>query len=291
LGKTQSAISQAVAALEAELGQALFLREARAVRLTEAGRVLLHHTEQVFAELEAAAQRLAALSELRAGHLTLGTSDTLAYYALPPALAAFRAAHPGVDLTLETRPSPATALAVAAREVDLGVVTLPLPAGLEYGGRPLSDAVRIAPLGPEPDVLILPRGHALARRKRVPLAALEDEPLLLLGRDSAGRAALESDLARAGLRPRVAMEMNSVELLKRLTELGFGVAVVPRRSVAREVAAGVLASTRLTGLSTRRSLALVRPCRDPIGPAASALAELVEAHVGTLAERRRRRLS
>ena len=119
------------------VGETLFVRDGRRVLLTEAGRILLEHAQAAFAQLEIGQQRLDALAGLNGGRLVIGTSDTLAYYMLPGALAAFRASHPGVELTLETRPSPATASAVAARTVDLGVVTLPLPEGLEHRGRPL----------------------------------------------------------------------------------------------------------------------------------------------------------
>ncbi len=290
LGKTQSAISQAVAGLERELGQSLFVREARRVSLTEAGRILLHHAEQAFAELGAAERALAALGELRGGQLRVGSSDTLAYYALPSALSSFRERYPDVELQLVTRPSPATASAVAAREVDVGVVTLPLPPDLEHGDRPIRQALRIVELGPELEVLIVPPDHRLARRKRVGLRALAREPLLLLARGTAGRAAMDAQLARARVEPRVAMEMDSVELLKRLTELGFGVSIVPARSVEREVRSGQLAAVPLSGLQ-RRSLGLILPARDPIGPAARALAALIEEHAAALAPRGARRLS
>ena len=279
LGKTQSAVSQAVAALEDELGHPLFVREGRSVRITQAGRILLEHVEPAFAQLDAAAARLRALAGLEGGRLVIGTSDTLACYALPSALAAFRSQHAGVELVLEPRPSPATARAVASGDVDLGVITLPLPDGLSHRGRPLAQALTIEPLAPEPEVLIVRPDHPLACRKRVTLRRLAEEPLLLLGQGSAGRAFLDAELSRAGVRPRVAMEMNSVEVLKRMTALGFGAAVVPARAVAREASAGELVALRLTGLHGRRKLALVMPRDAPVTPAAIRFAELLPAHL------------
>ncbi|MGD8861666.1 MAG: LysR family transcriptional regulator [Myxococcales bacterium] len=279
LGKTQSAISQAVAALEEELGQALFVRDGRRVLLTQAGRILLEHAEQAFAQLGAARERLDALTGLQTGWLTIGTSDTLACYALPPALAAFRERHPDVELTLDPRPSPATALAVARREVDLGVITLPLPPDLEHRGRPLREVLRVSILAREPEVLILRPDHPLACRRSIGLRRLGELPLLLLGRGSGGRAWLDAQLARVKVRPRVAMEMNSVELLKRMTALGFGAAVVPARAVQREVCAGELAAVQLRGLRGRRELALLLPQGDPLAPAAARFAELLPGHM------------
>src|SRR5689334_13731948 len=101
LGKTQPSISQAVARLERELGQPLFVREGRLSRLTPAGRLLLEHAERIFEEMDRAEARLQDLGALRAGELVVGASDTLAYHVLPPALAAFRARHPAVELRLD----------------------------------------------------------------------------------------------------------------------------------------------------------------------------------------------
>jgi DNA-binding transcriptional LysR family regulator len=274
LGKTQSAVSQAVLALERELGQPLFARRARRVTPTQAGSVLLEHAERAAAELGQAERKLDALRGIRGGRLVIGTSDTLAYYVLPPVLSAFRARHPDVELVLETRPSPATALALANGEVDVGVTTLPLPPGLRHRGAPLERALHAEPLRAQPEVLIAPRAHPFARRKRVRFADLAREPLLLLGTGSAGRDFVDRELQHAAVRPRVAMEMNSVELLKRMVELGFGLSIVPALAVQREVAAGALAAIPIGGARMReRAVGLLLDAAGPSSPAAGAFAE------------------
>ena len=274
LGRTQSAVSQAVARLEAELSVTLFVRQKRTTSLTPAGRALEEHAQRVLDEMERARASLQALGELREGSLTVGTSDTLACYVLPPVITAFRARFPGVDLRLDNRPSPATAARVVERQLDLGLVTLPLPDGLRAGGRPALEKLRIEPLSVQEEVAICPPGHPLARRRRVGLEALVPYPLLLLDRTTGARAALETDLARLGAAPTVAMEMSSVEVLKRLVELGLGVSVVPAHAVEREVAAGVLAAVSLRGRATERRLGLITPASGPLSPAAAAFAEI-----------------
>jgi len=283
IGRTQSAVSQAVLGLEEQLGHALFVRPSAGVpgvHLTEAGRILLEHSDQAFGELSTATERLAALTGLRAGRLVVGTSDTLGSHLLPPVLAAFRAAYPGVEVTLAAAPSPATAAAVAGRSVDVGVVTLPLPDDLSHGGRPIAEALRVEPLRPQPDVLITSPTHRWARRRRLHLRQLADEPLLLLGRDTAGRRFTDAQLARHGVQPRVTMEMNSVELLKRLVELDFGVSIVPQLAIAREVESGTLHAVALRGAGAARQVALVLPDADPISPAAAAFRQLARAELG-----------
>jgi DNA-binding transcriptional LysR family regulator len=279
LGKTQSAVSQAVIALEEELGARLLVRDGRSTRVTDAGRVLLEHAERVLEEMERARGRLSALGELREGRLVIGATDTLACYVLPPVLAAFRRRHPGVELRLEHRPSPATAVEVAEGRVDVGVVALPLPAGLEARARPIEARVLMEPLTSHEDVAICPPDHPLARRRRVHVRDLAREPLLLLDRTTGTRAYLEAAWARDGVRPTVQMEMTSVEVLKRLVELGFGVSVVPAVSVGREVEAGTLGAVKLVKAASGRSVGLVTPARGA-SPAVTAFSAVARSVLG-----------
>jgi DNA-binding transcriptional LysR family regulator len=269
LGQTQSSVSQAVAALEREVGEPLLVRAGRRVDLTDAGRVLLPHAERAFAELAAAAGELAAMRDLEAGRLAVGTSDTLATWLLPPVFGRFRDRHPGIELRLDNRTSPAIAAQVAARRLDLGVVSLPLPADLRLDGEPASAALRIEPLIDQPDLLIGPPRHPLARRRRVALADLAGEPLLLLDRTTASRAWLERRFAAARVRPRVVMEMSSVEVLKRLVELGFGLSIIPACA-----ATGALAALPLAGLGKPRQVGIVTPTLGPLSRAAAAFIDV-----------------
>jgi DNA-binding transcriptional LysR family regulator len=276
LGRTQSSVSQAVALLERELGAPLFERRGRTAVLTEAGQLLLPHADRILEEMERTRAHLEAARELRAGELVIGTSDTLACHLLPRVLAAFRKRYPGVELRLVNRPSPATAQAVADRQVHLGVVSLPLPAAQGDLRR-----VQVTTLCPQTDVLITPPAHPLARGRKVALAALVDQPLLLLDRTTGSRAYLDAAFAALPRPPRVVMEMSSVEVLKRLVELGFGLSVVPAWSVRRELAARTLAARPLRGLPAGRDVGLVLPALDPLPRATAAFANLA----GTLLRR------
>jgi DNA-binding transcriptional LysR family regulator len=277
LARTQSAVSQAVARLEAELDARLFVRSGRTTELTPAGHALLGRAERVLDEMDRARESLRALAELETGLLVVGTSDTLAYYLLPPVIAVFRARYPGVELRLDNRPSPATAERVAERAVDVGVVALPLPPGLRVGSRPAAERLRVEALVRQEEVVICPPDHPLARRRRVGLEAVLPYPLLLLDRTTGARALLDAELARLGAAPSIAMEMSSVEVLKKLVELGLGVSIVPALAVEREVKAGTLAAVRLAGLSAERSVGLLTLADGPPPPAAAAFAEIARA--------------
>jgi DNA-binding transcriptional LysR family regulator len=275
LGQTQSSVSQAVRALEDEVGEVLLDRAGRTVQLTEAGKLVAFHAERVFEELGRLNAALSARRALTAGRLLLGTSDTLATYVLPRVFARFRARYPSVELSLDNRPSPAIAARVAARELDLGVVSLPLPHELRIAGKRASDALRIEVLAAQRDVVIVPPDHALATRKRLTLGELASETWVLLDSSTSTRALLDERFRELGLEPRVSMEMSSVEVLKRLVELGFGVSVVPEVATRSEVQNRSLCAVELAGLGNQRKLGLVSPLSGLLSHAARAFRDVL----------------
>jgi len=278
LGKTQSSVSQAVLLLERELGQKLFARDGHTPRLTDAGRALLRRTSRIFEEMALAEGELAALSELRFGELVVGTSDTLACYFLPPVFAAFRERYPKVELRLDNRPSPVVAERVSERQVDVGIVSLPLPEALELSGRKVSERLDCVVLAAQEDVAVCAPSHVLGKRREVGVSDLAPHPLLLLDRTTSSRALVEAAFAARSTPLRVAMDMSSVEVLKRLAELGFGVAIVPRFSVQRELASGTLAALKLKDFGARRSVGALTPRAFAPTRAASAFLALAQAH-------------
>ncbi|MBN2307558.1 MAG: LysR family transcriptional regulator [Candidatus Hydrogenedentes bacterium] len=269
LFKTQPAVSQAVGSLERELGERLFVRQGRRTTLTQAGRVLLEHVEQAFDALDQARLRLDALKELREGVLTVSASDTTACYVLPDALRAFRERYPGVEVRILNRPSPVAAEQVAARDADLAVVTLPVAhAGLAS-----------EPLTVREDVAICAPQHPLAGRERVRLAELLAYPLLLLDRGSNTRSFIDEQLAETGVAPRVAMELGSIEVIKKLVSLDFGVSIVPRIAVRDEVARGDLWAVRVFEQAECRRLGLVYPRKGLLPRAAQVFMQMLREHV------------
>lgn len=278
LGKTQSSVSQAVLVLERELGQKLFARDGHRPRLTDAGRALLARATRIFEEMALAESELAGLGALDSGELVLGTSDTLACYFLPPVFAAFRERYPKVELRIDNRPSPVIAERVSEGQVDLGIVSLPLPASLAFSGRPVSERLDFVELASQEDVAVCSPTHALAKRRRVGVRELAPHPLLLLDRTTSSRAWVDLAFAAEELPLTLAMEMSSVEVLKRLAELGFGVAIVPRFSVQRERESGTLQVLRLEQFGAPRSVGALAPRAFAPTRAALAFLDLARDH-------------
>ncbi len=287
LGQSQSSVSQAVLGLERELGEPLFVRDGRTIHLTEAGAVLQRHAERAFAELAAARIELGRRKELRAGFLSLGASDTLATYFLPPLLMAFRAKHPQIELRLHNRPSPAVAARVASRRLDLGMISLPLPDRLRLGGRVPSDVLRLTVLAEQREVVICAPGHALAKRKRIDIAELVRHPLILLDATTSTRSFLEAQFRAGEHEPKVVMETSSVEVAKRFVGLDFGVSVIPAMAVAREVAQRELVSLALSVAAPAREVALITSTLGPLSHATRAFLTIAQSALPAAASRAR----
>ncbi len=158
LSYTQSAVSQQIAALEAETGMALLERHPRGVTLTAAGQTLVGHAEGILARLEAAEEALAAIAGLRGGRLRMASFPTAGATLMPLAIATFRATYPDVELTLAEGEPEEIVPRLRAGELDLALL-------FEFGdeSRLQRDMTRVELLE-DPMYLALPR-RAPARRQ------------------------------------------------------------------------------------------------------------------------------
>ncbi|MBV9001515.1 MAG: LysR family transcriptional regulator [Solirubrobacterales bacterium] len=171
LSYTQSSVSEAVATLERELGATLLDRSSRPVRVTPSGQVVLAHAEMLLAQAAAVEIDLAALTRGDVGRLRLAGFYTAWSTFLPPAVAEFAAAHPGVNLELEQLDPPAALRQLRGGELDLAVIYRFEP------GDPAEDPeARLSStyLAHDPYALAVPARSALARKGRITVADLAD---------------------------------------------------------------------------------------------------------------------
>jgi len=221
LGYTQSAVSQAVAALEKEAGTPLLERYARGVRPTAAGEVVARHAALVREQLRHASVELDDHLKLRAGRLRLAAFPSAASVLLPPAVAAFRATHPGVELTLAGAEPAEAAAGVRDGSVDLAVV-------YEYGFESVLDpgGIVLHDLGEDEFLVALPPGHPAAARAIVPIAGLAQETWVA-STDRMCAMVLEHGAHAAGFVPTVAFSSDDYGAVGRLVVAGVGVALIP----------------------------------------------------------------
>lgn len=195
----QPAVSASIRALERELGQPLFDRSRRAVRLTAAGEAVLPHAR-------------AALASVAVGTVTAHDFD------MAGLLAEFHAAHPLVDITLGTDESDTLIDGLRTGRLDAAIISVgaDLPDGLD--GEPVTDQRIVAAVGAE---------HRWRRRRHVALADLAGEPLITLPRGTGIRRQLGRACRTAGVDVRVAFEASTPGALADLAVRGLGVAVLP----------------------------------------------------------------
>ena len=228
LSYTQSAVSQAVARLEAELGATLVVRDRRGVRPTAAGATLAEHAEAIFAQVEAAEADLAAVLGVRGGRLRVASFPSAGATLMPLAVATFRRRHPEVSLTLAEGEPEEIAPRLRAGEFDLALL-FEFPGVRERAGVGLRSVVLLE----DPMHVALPAAHALAVKPELTLADLRDEDWVQTSASSpCARHVVRSCLA-AGYEPNATFESDDYETVQGLVAAGVGVALIPRLALTR----------------------------------------------------------
>jgi DNA-binding transcriptional LysR family regulator len=268
LFRTQPAISQAVRTLEEEVGHPLFLRQGRTSILTQAGEILVEHVDEAFETIERGRLRIEALKKLEGGRLTISTSDTTACYLLPEVLEIFRNRYPEVEICVQSKPSPVAAEQVLSHEADFGIVTLPIE----------HPRLTTQELMIREDVAICSPISPLAGRKKVPFIELANYPLLLLDRGSNTRTYIDQRMSEAGLKPKIAMELGSIEVIKKLVQLDFGVSIVPLIALREELKKGSIMAKKIFKANECRSLGIIYPTKGMFPLAAQVFVKILRDH-------------
>ena len=222
LNFTQSAVSQQIAALERECATKLVERSARGIRLTEAGEVLVRHTDVILARLADAEAELDAISGLRGGRVRVASFPTAAATIVPQAIACFRERHPGVEVTLTPAEPPEGLEKLRAGEVDIALL-------IETGWERLpEDGVERVELVADPMYVCLPRGHAKAGKSRLRIEDLREDAWLV---GSSGTcpdcAIILRACAAAGFEPRISFQSDDYSSMQGFVAAGMGVSIVP----------------------------------------------------------------
>lgn len=216
----QPALSQQIRRLEDELGLPLVERSTRHVAITHAGELLVARARRIFAELEAAEAELLSLKGMDSGRVSVGTMHTMGPVDVSLVLAIFHGRHPGVELTVREQSSEELAEMLRADELDL--------AFLSVTERIESHGLGLRQLVSEELVVLLPPAHPLAGRRKLRIANLHDEEFISFRAGARLRELLFSAARTAGFQPRVRLESNESQRIRRLVSRGMGVAILPR---------------------------------------------------------------
>ena len=217
---SQPALSFDIRKFEDQLGVQLLARTNKSVALTNAGQVLLDEARKLLqqaAEVERITQRSA---HGLAGRLRVGFVNSMLYRGLPRAVERFEADHPAVEIILREMNTGEQVHAIQRQQIDLGCA---------YWGTFPAEVIS-TPIFSEPFVACLPHGHPLARRKRLKLDALAQEPFILFPRTVSPHyhdliIALCVD---AGFSPVIRHEARLWQTVVTMVGCGMGVALVPK---------------------------------------------------------------
>ncbi len=245
---SQPALSQSLRELERAVGLPLFDRIGRTLRLTAAGEALVEPARQVLRDLQNAADAVAAVGNVVAGHLDLACLPTLAADPVAPLVGHFRAAHPGVTVRLADPDDPDDLLGrVRSGEVEVAVTEATAPTrGLVAHRLPEQDLVWLLPPGTDP-------------------AGWRPHAFVTTPSGTSSRRHLDEACAREQIEPTIAVETAQREAIVPLVVAGAGAALVPRALAATATARGV--HVRETTPPARRAVALVHRA-GPLSPAA-----------------------
>src|SRR2546423_2140309 len=249
----QPSVSRAIRVLEEELGTPLFHRMKGNVALPPAGEIFLPWARRVLVDVDGATGEVRELAELRRGRLAVGATPSLTITLLPPALAKFHAAFPGIHLVLHEAGSRDLVAELEQGALDVALVIMPVR----------HEALETAPLLREELVVAVPHDHALASRKTVSITDLKGVPLVMFREGYDLRATTVAACRRAGFEPVFALEGGEMDGVLRFAAAGLRGAWVLRPVIGSP---GPLRAARLAQplprevwLANRREPRLFRP--------------------------------
>jgi DNA-binding transcriptional LysR family regulator len=234
---SQSAISRQILLLEEELGEPLFLRVGRQVRMTPAAESLVQLGQRVFRDLTETVGAITDRTRELKGVLRLSGGMTVCMYVFPVLLKHLKRVHPQLDVRLTVATAGRSVQEIRGGRIDAGLLTLPVDE---------SDLVTV-PVLREELLLVMNPTHPLARRRRVVPKELASQPFILFEPGSATRKVIDNFFLGEEIEPTVVMDTENVEIIKAMVKTGLGIGIVPYQSVAREVRAGQFAVARVEG--------------------------------------------
>ena len=246
---SQSAISRQILLLEDELGEPVFHRIGRRIRITQAGESLLQLSHRVFRDLQDTVSAISDTREALRGSIGLVGGMTVCLYVFPALLAEVRRIHPNLDMRVTVGSTQRSIEMLRSGAGDLGLLTLPIEA---------SDLVSVPQLTEELLLATYP-SHPLASQKKIVPSDLEGQPFVLFETGSITRQIVEEFFARERISPPIIMETENVEIIKAMVRSGLGISIIPWQAAAADVTTRQLFCSRITGVSLVRQTGWLYP--------------------------------
>lgn len=215
---TQPSLSQQIKNLETEMGTPLFDRMGKKTALTEAGKILLIHSEQIFHEMDQAKSAINDLNVLQRGKLAIGSLLTCVHYLLPPSILEMKKMYPNIELSVLGLRTEDIRRKLLDNELDLGIAFLPME----------DDEFDAIPLMTEELSLVVPFDHPLAMTDVVEMKELDGMSMILLAEDYFLRKMIDDYFLDLGIHLKPALEMTTLESIIQMVSEKVGITILPK---------------------------------------------------------------
>ena len=263
LNRTQPAVSQAIRRLEQDVGERLFDRSSKDGTLTFAGEVLLDHAKQMLNLRHAAVNAIREMRDLQYGKITISANEHTVFYLLP-VIQEFRRLHPLIKIEVQRGVASRIPKEITAREVELGVISF----------QPSDESLISIPVLTDELTLIVAADHPFAGRSIVSVKELGAETFIAHNAPSPYRQKVLETFDKQKTKLNIAVELPSLEAIKRLVERGVGVALVPKLSAQSEIARGQLVGIAVKEMKLERKLNIVYRRNSELSYAAQAFLKI-----------------
>src|SRR5258705_2648031 len=214
LNLTQSAVSHQIKALETELGEPLFIRAKRGVRLSESGRMALEHAQRILDEADALRERVSGREQAASGSVRVAAATQALVYLFAPFFESFMRAHPGIELSFRTTISTEQTIAgILDGAADIGFASWPVYA----------PALKVDQLVEDELMVIVGQQHRLAKKRAVTVKEIQRERLVLFERGSSIRRATDQFFDSVRIPPALGLQADDTYFIQVITEHGCGI--------------------------------------------------------------------
>ncbi len=247
---TQPAISSQIKELENEYNTTLFERIGRNIRLTEEGKALLPYAESILKSFEEAQFVVDSVGDKKLGSIKLGASALPGVNLMPEFVAEFRKLFPLINFQISVNYAYQIRKMVLNNDLDMGLV-----GSIEMGGQ--EEQLVEQTLLNDPIVVVVGREHSWSTRNEITLSELKEQPLILSFKSTITRQVIEKQFGKFDIPLKLAFEIGSTEVIKRMVELNLGISILSFSSVKKEIAAGWLKSLVISDLDLFRRINII----------------------------------
>jgi DNA-binding transcriptional LysR family regulator len=262
---SQSAASQAVQQLEAQLGVVLVDRTKRPFVVTREGEAFYHAARGILEAWEKAKTEVAAVKARVDGTVRVAAIYSVGLHDMSRPMQQFMSLYPAARVQLECLHPHKVVEAVLTGEADIGVMSYP----------PAERALSVVPLREEPMALVCHPNHRLARRRAVMPAELAGEAFVAFDPGLTIRKAIDRALRQHNVRVNIVMEFDNIETIKQAIIIAAGISLLPRHTVQKEASIRTLAAVHVAMPDLVRPVGIVHRRQKPLTPTAARFVQML----------------